>query len=225
MHSIRMRTARLLTVCWLSSPSPECTLPLCGQTDAYENITFPQLRFRAVIIDLFTPVIAQTIAIRIRFWYYAYLVTFYLPRSVASEGYVFTGVFHSFCPQGRGLPLSRLHHWSHDHTGGSALLDGRGGADPHRQTPPPPPNTYIGRPPPPILPPPPRRQRNREYGQWWAVRILLECILVDITFTFDHFKGLLTWYGCDCDFYIGANSMQVFKHCHCNSKSKPHTPH
>ena len=54
----------------------------------------------------------------------------YRTHSEASEGYVFTGVCDSFCPQ-EGLPLPRMHHWSHNHTGqgesaflggGSALL-------------------------------------------------------------------------------------------------------
>ena len=89
----------------------------------------------------------------------------YRPRSEASEGYVFTGVCHSFCPQmwggGGGLLLPRMHHWSHDHTGGVCLLGkvcllgGGGGGLPSWQGRPPwkadhhkgdPLNTYLGRP-------------------------------------------------------------------------------
>ena len=58
------------------------------------------------------------------------LLDLYLPHSEASEGYVFTGMCHSFCST-MGGSASQMHHWWYDHTRqgslpswGSALLGG-----------------------------------------------------------------------------------------------------
>ena len=116
----------------------------------------------------------------------------YRPRSEASEGYVFTGVCHSVTERGQG-------RWATPMVNHFPLQDQVRHLPPPRDqvrtsTPsppgpgqniyPPPPRTRSEHLPPPLppgtmsehLPPPPETTRRR------AVRILLECILVWISF-------------------------------------------
>ena len=94
-----------------------------------------------------------------------FCLNYYRPRSEASEGYVFTGVCHSFCSTGEGG------RW----------------VTPKVITPPSPSKDQVTTPPPPpgtrsqhLPPSPPTRTMRRR-----AVRILLECILVYHKFTWN----------------------------------------
>ena len=160
MHSSRMRTDRLLTVCpccssgvhqlWDASergahPGGGCILgvqsasPVNRMTHACENITFPaSLRYvvgnyntkrqiwQISLVDRRDP---RTCALfGVKFFHFpqdsppTFIV--YRPRSVLSEGYVFTFVCRSLCLKGE-VTLNASWDRSHGHSGGGLALGGR----------------------------------------------------------------------------------------------------
>ena len=95
----------------------------------------------------------------------------YNPQRSFGQSNIFTGMSQSFCPWGGGLPMMSLPTW----VPGPMLLLGRGvSAWSHVPS-----GESLSRGVSVVETP----LQERPHQEWWAVRILLECFLVDFMYT------------------------------------------